>query len=221
MTSASKPASTRRSDRPRAFVDVDASFGTLDLNRFVSPTDPSAGPVPTTAATPVDLQPLKWVDARLRLQVARLLRPPYRVDGLELQAGVDNGVLDLQRLAGRAWGGRFDASGSADAGSGQLRLRVRANDVDSARVARRHHWIRRSAWPWPSRCRSEQPRQHRGRAARRAQRSRRARAAAGRSPRHRSCADPARLAHGAAGQQHHGGRRRRPPHRIQPARREL
>ena len=68
------------------------------------------------------------------MKVSRLLRAPYRLDQLDLQAGIDNGVLDLQRVAARAWGGRLDASGSADAGSGQLRLRLRANDVDLRRM---------------------------------------------------------------------------------------
>ena len=116
--------------RPRAYIDVDASFGTLDLNRFVAPDERSTAPAPTAASAAVNLQPLRWVDARLRLNVARLVWPPYRVDGLELQADIDNGALAVQRLAGRAWGGRFDTSGGADAGSGGLSLRLRAIDVD-------------------------------------------------------------------------------------------
>ena len=116
--------------RPRPFVDVDASFGTLDLTRFVAPTLRDAAPTPSAAATPVDLRPLQAADARVQIKVARLVRPPYRVDGLELRAGIDNGVLDLQRLSGRAWGGSFEASGSADAGNGRLGLRLRATAVD-------------------------------------------------------------------------------------------
>ena len=119
-----------RLGRPRPFVDLQASFGTLDLNRFVTPAQRGAAPAPTAAQTPVDLQPLLAADARLRISVARLLRAPYRVDGLELQAQIDNGALELRQLAGRAWGGRFDASGSADAASGRLTLRLRADDVD-------------------------------------------------------------------------------------------
>ena len=113
--------------RPR--LDVDASFATLDLNRFVALGNP-AGPAPAPTAMAVNLQPLRWADGRLQLQVARLLRPPYRVDALELRASVDDGVLDLQRLTGHAWGGRFDASGSANAADSRLALRLRADDVD-------------------------------------------------------------------------------------------
>ena len=116
-------------DRPRRFFDVDASFGTLDLDRFVAPENRAAAPAPTAAATPVNLQGLAWADAHVRLRAARLLRSPYRIDALEVDAAVDNGVLDLRRLAGRAWGGSFEASGSADSGSTRLGLRLRASNV--------------------------------------------------------------------------------------------
>jgi AsmA protein len=117
-------------DRPRPFVDVDANFATFDMNRFATPASRGAAPAPAAAATPVDLQALQWADAQLRVRVARLLRAPYRIDALDLQGNITNGVLDLRRLTGRAWGGRFDASGSANAGNGQVALRLRANDVD-------------------------------------------------------------------------------------------
>lgn len=114
----------------RPFADVDARFGVLDLNRFVAAEQRGTAPAPTAAGTPIDLQPLRWADARLRLNAARLLRPPYRVDGFELQAGIDDGALTVQRLAGRAWGGSFVASGSANAADNRLAMRLRANDVD-------------------------------------------------------------------------------------------
>ena len=115
---------------PRRHYDIDASFGTLDLTRFVSPEQRGAAPAPTPDSTTVNLQPLQAADARVQLRVARLLRPPYRIDDLDLQARIDNGALALQRLNGRAWGGRFEASGTADAGSNQLALRLRADNVD-------------------------------------------------------------------------------------------
>ncbi len=117
-------------DRERPFVDANASFATLDLGRFVAPARQGAAPAPIAATMPIDLSALRLADARLRLSATRLLRPPYRVDGFELRAAIDNGVLDLQRLGGSAWGGRVDISGSANAGNGQLRLRLGANGVD-------------------------------------------------------------------------------------------
>ena len=37
-------------DRPRRFIDVDASFGTLDLKRFVTPDERGAAPAPAAAS---------------------------------------------------------------------------------------------------------------------------------------------------------------------------
>jgi AsmA protein len=114
--------------RPR--LDLQARFETLDLNRFTPPARRGAAPAPAPASMPVDLAPLRLADAQLRIRVARLLRAPYRIDGLDLQAGIQNGVLNLRRAAGRAWDGHFEASGSADAGSGRLALRLRAEQTN-------------------------------------------------------------------------------------------
>jgi len=121
-----------RLDRVRPFVDVQARFDTLDLNRFVMSAQHGAAapPAPAADSMPIDLQPLRAIDARLRINVARLLRAPYRIDDLDLQAQIDSGALDLQRLTGRAWGGSFNASGQADAASGRLALRLQADAVD-------------------------------------------------------------------------------------------
>jgi AsmA protein len=119
-----------RLDRVRPWFDLQADFGTLDLDRFTAAAQRGTAPAPAAASTTVNLQPLRQADARLRINVARLLRAPYRVDALQLQAGIDNGLLTLQRAGGQAWGGRFDASGSADAGSGRIALRFNADGVD-------------------------------------------------------------------------------------------
>lgn len=114
--------------RPR--LQIDASFTTLDLNRFIGASGGPAGPAPAPATQALNLQPLLWADGQIRLQVARLSRAPYQIDALDLRASVANGALDLQQLTGRAWGGRFDASGSANAADDRLTLRLRGDDVD-------------------------------------------------------------------------------------------
>ena len=117
-------------DRVRPFVDLQADLGTLDWNRFAAPAQRGAAPAAAAADMRIDLQPLRALDARLRINATRLLRPPYRIDALALQASIDNGRLNLQRATGRAWGGRFEASGSADAGNNSLALRLQAEGVD-------------------------------------------------------------------------------------------
>ena len=116
----------------RPSLDLRARFATLDLDRFTVPPQRGTATAPTPAADAmrVDLAPLRQADARLDIQVERLLRAPYRVDALQLRAAIDNGVLDLRRATGRAWGGSFDASGRANAGNGRIDLRLRADSID-------------------------------------------------------------------------------------------
>jgi AsmA protein len=114
--------------RPR--LDLQARFETLGLDRFTAPAQRSAPPAPAAASAAVDLAPLRLADAQFDIAVARLLRSPYRIDALQLRAGIDNGVLSVRRAAGRAWGGSFEASGSADAASGRLAMRLRAEQMD-------------------------------------------------------------------------------------------
>ena len=118
-------------------LGVQAQFGTLDLSSFLPPPAPAAAAAPASAASAaagdaqaVDLSPLKAVDATLRLRAGTLILPPHRIEQAELAARLKDGKLDLSQLDGRAWGGRFQATAQADAGSGALALGLDANDVD-------------------------------------------------------------------------------------------
>lgn len=115
-----------RDQVPRPFLDLQARFGRLDLTRFVAPAPGGAAAAPRH----IDLAPLHDADARLQITATQLLYPPYRIDGLAFNAAVDNGRLQLSQLNGQAWGGRFNASGSADAASQRLALRLQAESVD-------------------------------------------------------------------------------------------
>lgn len=124
--------------RPR--VDAQARFDALDLTRFVktgaaggAASGPAgAGGAGAGADTPVDLAPLKALDGRFGLRAGTLVYPPYRIADAALDATLTGGVLKLSRLSGRAWGGRFDAQGSADANAKRVALKLDANGVDVA-----------------------------------------------------------------------------------------
>ncbi len=120
-------------------LGVQASFGTLDLSSFLppAPTAAASAPAPASAegtaaadAQKVDLSPLKAVDATLKLRAGTLILPPHRIEQAEVAARLKDGKLDLSQLDGRAWGGRFQATAQADAGSGALALGLDANEVD-------------------------------------------------------------------------------------------
>ena len=117
---------TLQERHPRPFLDMEARFGRLDLTRFARPPAPGA----PAARQGIDLQPLLSADARLQISATQLLYPPYRIGALALRASVQDGRLQLSQLNGQAWGGRFEATGSADANNQRLALQLRADAVD-------------------------------------------------------------------------------------------
>lgn len=120
-----------RVDGARPRLELHGRANELDLDRIwpARSSDPAAA-ARTGAPAALDFELLRVADASVELQVARLRRAPYRVDALELQAGIADGVLDLRRAAGRSWGGSFVASGRADAREQRVALQLRAQQID-------------------------------------------------------------------------------------------
>lgn len=115
----------------RPDIDAKARFDGLDLTRFVpARAAASAASAPSPADAPVDLSALQAFDARLDLRAASLVYPPYRIDDAQLAATVRAGVLDVSRLSGRSWGGRFSSTARADANTRQLGLGFDADEID-------------------------------------------------------------------------------------------
>ncbi len=114
-------------------VEVQARFAALDLTRFVKPGAAApAAPKPAGADTPVDLAGLKALDGQFLLRAGNLVYPPYRVADAALDATLAGGVLRVSQLSGRAWGGSFQAQGSADANKQTVGLKLDATEVDIA-----------------------------------------------------------------------------------------
>jgi AsmA protein len=131
--------------RPVPNVDVQARFTALDLTRFVKPapagsagTPGTAGPAGTPdAADPVvDLSGLKALEGRFSVRAGSLTWPPYQVADLTLDATLAGGTLRVSQLAGRAWGGRFQMQGTAQAAASpkdqRATIKLDASDVDIA-----------------------------------------------------------------------------------------
>ncbi|WP_428420008.1 AsmA family protein [Methylibium sp.] len=124
--------------RPVPYIDAQARFAALDLTRFVAPPSGQTKPAgeKPAADTPVDLSALKAVDGRFSLRAGTLVYPPYRIGEAALDATLAGGVLRVSDLSGRAWGGRFAAQASAQAGADRaaqrVGLKLDATDVDIA-----------------------------------------------------------------------------------------
>lgn len=114
-------------------IQATAQFDRLDLNKLLTPATPAAasapaGPAPADA--PVALDGLNRVNGQFNISAGRLVLRQYRVSDLRLAAAIDGGKLRVERLAGRAWQGRFEASGSAEASSHHVALKLFADGVD-------------------------------------------------------------------------------------------
>ncbi|MEO6742967.1 MAG: AsmA family protein [Caldimonas sp.] len=113
-------------------VTASARFDSLDLNTLLQPDKaPGGSPTaPVPADTPVKLDGLKALDGRFDLGAGTLVFRRYRVADARLAATLERGTLRVSRLAGRAWGGSFEASGSAAAAGQRVALKLDASGVD-------------------------------------------------------------------------------------------
>ena len=131
-------------------VQATAKFTSLDLNRLLpapadkgapapatsggsqaKPASSSAAPAASGDAAPVDLSALALIDGHLDFSAGQLAVRQYRLSDTKLVADLAQGRLTVQNLSGGAWGGRFQAKGSAQAGSTQkLALQGTADNVD-------------------------------------------------------------------------------------------
>ena len=111
-----------------------ARFDNLDLNKVLPPDKPGAaapaasGPAP--ADTPVALDGLNAVNGQFTFTAGTLAFRQYHATNVKADATLDSGTLRIARLAGRAWGGSIDGSGSADAKSQRIAVKLAAEGVD-------------------------------------------------------------------------------------------
>ena len=110
-----------------------ARFDALDLNTLLpAPTGASgvAPAGPAKADTPVDLAPLRSVNATLDARVGQLAVRQYRVADAKLAATLDGGLLRVTTLQGKLWGGSVDASAQADAKTNRVAVKAVASGVN-------------------------------------------------------------------------------------------
>ena len=117
-------------------IKADARFDSLDLNKLLladKPVSAAAAPPPSAAApadTPVQLDGLNGINGQFKFSAGTLTFRQYRIADAKVDASIDGGTLRIAQLAGRAWGGRIDASGSAAAASRRIGVKMVADGVD-------------------------------------------------------------------------------------------
>ena len=75
---------------------------------------------------PIDTSALKAQDADIDFKAQSLVMPDQQIDDLVAKITLRNGVLDMQTLSGKIYGGSFDASGSKLDASGTPKLDAKA-----------------------------------------------------------------------------------------------
>jgi len=116
-------------------IKATARFDSLDLDKVLAPAKPAAAPAPAPTGpapgdTPVALDGLNAVNGQFNFGAGTLAFQQYRVNDVKVDAALDNGTLRVARLAGRAWGGTVDGSGSAEARSHRVAVKLAAEGVD-------------------------------------------------------------------------------------------
>jgi AsmA protein len=115
-------------------VQASARFDRLDLNQVLAPNAAAAASATAPAAagdTPLSTDGLTTVNGRFNLSAGQLVYRQYEVDDAKLDATLDSGTLRVSRLTGKAWGGSVDASGSAEAKSKRISVKLLANGINA------------------------------------------------------------------------------------------
>ncbi len=110
-------------------VKASARFDSLDLNELLGPGKPAPAAA-APADTPVQLDALSAVNGQFGFAAGALAFRQYKVADARLDATLDDGTLRIARLTGKAWGGSLDASGSANASSKLIAVKLAANGVN-------------------------------------------------------------------------------------------
>ncbi|WP_299622576.1 AsmA family protein [Pelagibius sp.] len=90
---------------------------------------------------PIDVSALRAFDAAVTLQSAAILLDNTKLDQARLEAGLENGLLDLKRFTATVYGGALSVTGKADAresapGGLEVAAAVTAIEVDLATLLR-------------------------------------------------------------------------------------
>ena len=117
-------------------VKAQARFDALDLNAFL-PDGAAAGPSAKPAVdVPIDLSGLRAVNGSFGLRATTLALRQYRIKDARVDAVLDAGMLRVNTLQGKVWGGSVDGSAFADARASRIAVKAVASGVDANALLR-------------------------------------------------------------------------------------
>ena len=112
-------------------VKAQARFDALDLNAFLP--EGAAAPPPAgkpAVDVPIDLSGLRAVNGSFGLRASTLALRHYRIADARLDAVLDAGMLRVNSLQGKVWGGSVEGSAFADARASRIAVKAVASGVD-------------------------------------------------------------------------------------------
>jgi AsmA protein len=113
-------------------IRAQAKFDALDLNTLL-PAAASSGAAPgapAAADAPVDLSALRSVNATVGVRAGSFVFRQYRVADAKIDAVLEGGMLKVNTLQGKAWGGTLDATAFADARASRITVKAIASGVN-------------------------------------------------------------------------------------------
>ena len=105
----------------KPFVKANLSGGVVNLTPFMGGGEASAAAAAHRVAAaggspwseePLDVSALRAQDADIDFTAQSLVMPDQQIDDLVAKVTLRNGVLDMQTLSGKIYGGSFNVSGS-------------------------------------------------------------------------------------------------------------
>jgi AsmA protein len=113
-----------------------ARFDALDLDAFLPPAAAPATAGQPAADTPVDLSALRSVNGSFGLRAASLKVRQYRIADARIEAVLDAGMLRVNTLQAKVWGGSIDGSAFADARASRIAVKAVGSGVNVNAVLR-------------------------------------------------------------------------------------
>lgn len=114
-------------------VQAQGEFDRLDLNTVLADTSATGTGKPAAAGGTegtIDFAPLRALQGSLALKARTLIYRPYQLDDAQVQATLEGGMLRVNTLSGRIWGGSIAANAFADARAQRVMLKGTATDID-------------------------------------------------------------------------------------------
>ena len=110
-------------------VKAQAQFDTLDLNTVLPPAKEGVG-ASSAGDAPIDLSPLRSVNATLALRAGSFSYRQYRITDARLDAVLDAGMLRATNLQGKVWGGSVEGNVFADSRASRVAVKATGSGVN-------------------------------------------------------------------------------------------